>query len=442
MLRTLLFGDAPPEERRSALLLWLLWVIWVPLMIPTILNYLRQHPAAPQAFASLSAATLFFVLYLAGTLRESSRLVALKPATLQEPPVRAWLPLAVMLAIGWVLAGSDVQIWGQLFIYMAAYAGGRLPTTQGIVGVLAVFLVTAFGIWRSEPSWANFFGGAVFVGIVGGACLILARSRLTSRDLRAAREEVARLAVAAERLRFARDLHDLLGHSLSLIALKTELARQLVEVNPARAAIELDDIERAARESLREVREAVSGYRQATLASELHEAEKMLGAAGIAYRCDADGRLLGSLPPAVEAVLSWTVREGVTNVMRHSRARQCRIRILRAGSDACLEISDDGRARLGLVARKPAGTAADYGGDGNGLRGLAERVGALGGRFEAGPGAGGGFRLAVAVPAQPAEGESNDILNTRTRRTGDGTVRVSAAGNSNDAGVEAAKETA
>ena len=442
MLRTLLFGDASPMERRSALLIWAIWVIWVPLMIPAIVGFLRQHPTAPQAFASLSGVAIFFAVYLAATLYEAGQLVTLKlPARTWS--VRAWLPVAVLIIIAWVLAASDVQIWGQLFIYVAACAGGRLPTVQAVLGVAVAFIITALGIWRSEPSWSSFFSGAVFVAIVGAVCIIMARSRLTSRDLRAAREEVARLAVAAERLRFARDLHDLLGHSLSLIALKTELARQLMAANPARAASELDDIERAARESLREVREAVSGYRQATLASELHEAEKMLAAAGIALRCDADDRLLGSLSPTAEAVLSWTVREGVTNVMRHSRARHCRIRVMQAGQDACIEIGDDGGGWMSAVRKR--GVMADdgsNGGDGNGLRGLAERVEALGGHFEAGPGAAGGFRLAVAVPAQHEDGDAKDIPSQRARSMKDEGARVPADDTGGRTAIEEARETA
>ncbi|MGH2516294.1 MAG: sensor histidine kinase, partial [Ktedonobacterales bacterium] len=336
MIWAFLLPDASPTERRSALLLWTIWVIWVLLMIPPIVGYVQRHPTPAQAIASLGGVALFFAIYLVASLRSAQRIISVKPS-LPQSSLHSWLPLSLMLIVAILLVGSDAQVWGQLFIYVGAYAGARLPIREAIWGVGVVVAITALGIWRSEPSWSNFFGGAVFVGVVGVVCIIMASSRATSRDLRMAREEIARLAVTAERLRFARDLHDLLGHSLSLIALKTELARQLVEVNPARAAVELDDIERAARESLREVREAVSGYRQATLASELHEAEKLLAAAGIAYRCHADSRLLGALSPMAEAVLSWTVREGVTNVIRHSRARSCHIRLLRAGADACIE---------------------------------------------------------------------------------------------------------
>jgi two-component system, NarL family, sensor histidine kinase DesK len=437
MMRAPAAHDAPMEvERRSAYLLWLIWVIWVLLMIPTIIGFLQKHPTPLQAIASLSGVVLFFVVYLTATLRSVRDLVAIRPADSSHSTLRSWLPLITLIVLGIVLAQADVQTWGQLFIYAGAYAGMRLPTRQGVWGVAVVFVITAFGIWRNEPSWSNFIWGAVFVLIIGVVVIILVRSRLTARDLRAAREEVARLAVTAERLRFARDLHDLLGHSLSLIALKTELARQLIDVDPKRTAAELDDIERAARESLREVREAVSGYRTATLASELHDAEKMLAAAGISLRCSADEILIGALSPAAEAALSWTVREGVTNVIRHSHAHHCHIRVMRAGHDAYLEIGDDGGTRLGIAPRKQAGVAASWDSEGNGLRGLAERVEALGGHFEAGPAAGGGFRLAVAVPAQHGSSGSKDsVKNSAWARSGFGAARVPAGSSSGHNGA-------
>jgi two-component system sensor histidine kinase DesK len=218
---------------------------------------------------------------------------------------------------------------------------------------------------------------------------ILAAVR-ANRELRAARDEIARLAVAEERLRFARDLHDLLGHTLSLIALKSELAGRLVRPAPERAVAEIGDVEAAARTALHEVREAVAGYRQPALVSELAAARELLEAAGIAV--SLTGTPPVALPSGVEATLAWTVREGVTNVIRHSRAHQCAIRLTRQEDGVGVEVSDDGEAG-GSLAMQPTASGA-----GSGLRGLAERVSALGGTFEAGPRAGGGFRLAVSLP--------------------------------------------
>jgi len=211
----------------------------------------------------------------------------------------------------------------------------------------------------------------------------------TSWALDTARKEIARLAVMTERLRIARDLHDLLGHNLSLIALKSELARRLVSVAPERAIVEISDVENVARTTLQEVREAVSAFRQPTLKSELSAAQEILAAAGIFYRFDGDDHIVDALPTTIEAVLSWTVREGVTNVIRHSRAHQCTIRVTRDDYQITIEVIDDGAG---------ASIMNITDNEGNGLRGLTERVEKLGGRCEAFPREGGGYLLAVSVP--------------------------------------------
>jgi signal transduction histidine kinase len=186
-----------------------------------------------------------------------------------------------------------------------------------------------------------------------------------------------------ERLRLARDLHDLLGHSLALITIKSQLARRLLPpADRSRAAGEIADIERVARESLQDVRHAVDGYRQPTLGSALAGARAALAAAGIDSTIDATTE---SLPTAVDATLAWAVREGVTNVIRHSQAAMCSIRLTREPSEASLEITDNGAA---------SGAAAA----GNGLRGLQERAAARGGHADAGPLPDGGFRVFVSVP--------------------------------------------
>jgi two-component system sensor histidine kinase DesK len=202
--------------------------------------------------------------------------------------------------------------------------------------------------------------------------------------LREAREEIARLAVHEERLRFSRDLHDLVGRSLSLIALKSELSNRLLAKDPDRAAAEMRDVEHVARDALREVREAVTGYRQPTLASELAGARAALAAAGVECCVKQNA---GALPTDLESVLAWTVREGVTNVIRHSRARRCDIRIERADGGISVEVIDDGRGAVQAV-------------EGSGLRGLAERAAARGGTAQAGPLPKAGFSLRVTIPVQ------------------------------------------
>jgi two-component system sensor histidine kinase DesK len=183
-------------------------------------------------------------------------------------------------------------------------------------------------------------------------------------------------------------LHDLLGHSLSLIVLKTELTGKLIASSPDRAADEVRDAESVARRALREVRQAVAGYRQPNLREELLGAEEMLEAATIACRIENSA---GLLPKPLESILAWAVREGTTNVIRHSRARSCVIRLERTEQTVSAEIRDDGRgcAPGDLVA-------------GTGLSGLAERVADFdGAEFEAGPQPeAGGFRLRVRLPLQ------------------------------------------
>jgi two-component system sensor histidine kinase DesK len=188
--------------------------------------------------------------------------------------------------------------------------------------------------------------------------------------------------VSEERLRIARDLHDLLGHSLSVIALKSELARKLVEREPARAAAELDDIQAVSRTALAEVRDAVQGYRRLALADALEGAQAALAAAGIDCElAEADV----ALPADVDAALAWAVREGSTNVIRHSGASHCLIRVDGDGDHAAVVIEDDG-------------TAVASAGNGSGLSGLSERAHRLRGDLEAGARPEGGFRLQLTVP--------------------------------------------
>jgi len=276
--------------------------------------------------------------------------------------------------------------WLTLFVHTGVAAGLMLPGKDipaAVAGLAA--LAVAAGL-AAGTGWLTI--GRFALPMVA-LCLLmaaLARHIATIAELRAAREEIARLAVAEERLRFARDLHDLLGHSLSLITLKSTLAERLLPATSGteKAAKEVRDIKGVAREALREVREAVAGYRRPTLNSELYRAREMLEAAGIACRIENEA---GALPNPTEAVLAWAVREGATNVIRHSRAERCEIRLTRDGEAVYGEVSDDGHGS------SPEETVA-----GSGLQGLAERVAASGGDFHAEPRPEGGFRLRVSMP--------------------------------------------
>jgi two-component system sensor histidine kinase DesK len=257
-------------------------------------------------------------------------------------------------------------------------------------GLAAVVASAALAGVTSAVGGAN--GGQVIGWVASSAgigllILVMRDLRIRNDQLREARKELAELAVAEERERFARDLHDLLGHSLSVIALKAELAGRLLPERVDEAATEIAELESVARSALTEVRDAVSGYRQPTLDGELEGARMALSAAGIDT---AVVRAPGKLDPTVESVLAWAVREGATNVIRHSRARRCTVRISSGSEDAAVEVVDDGAG--------PVVSGVNGNGDGHGLEGLAERARLMGGGVEAGARPGGGYRLAVRVP--------------------------------------------
>jgi len=298
-----------------------------------------------------------------------------------------WALLAAAVVVGVALPLFAGPGWLGSTALSAALVGRFLPprVTVVVVGLLVVYTMAL-------PFVLHANGSLVLFALLPVAAAVFPyqtqRRMQVIRELRETRAELARVAVAEERLRIARDLHDLLGHSLSVITLKSELAGRLVEADPERARGEMSEVEAVARRSLGEVREAVTAYRRPTLTAELAAARGTLAAADVAVTFDvAPG---AELPDAVNALLAWAVREGVTNVARHSGARHCAIRLSLDGR-AVLEIDDDGDG---------GGT----GEGGSGLAGLAERAGRLGGELSAGPRAGGGFRLRVAIPL-PAEEE-------------------------------------
>jgi two-component system sensor histidine kinase DesK len=286
----------------------------------------------------------------------------------------------LVAVLGAALAAWLGSSWAGLLIYVSAAAAMSLP--QRWVWPVAA---AAAGICAAVLG-ANGDLGNVFILPV--LCLLTAFALQGTRHLLSlnselveARDELARNAVAEERLRFARDLHDLLGHSLSLIALKSELAGRLAERDPARARQEMADVEEAARRALAEVRDAVSGYRQVSYAQAVVEARSALSAAGVSLRASSG---VPSLPAKVDAVLGWVVREATTNVLRHSRAESVSVELATDGRHTRLTVTDDG-----VGSDAPAGA---------GLSGLAERLEALGGRLDCGPAAGRGFRLVADVP--------------------------------------------
>lgn len=329
----------------------------------------------PGHLAALLLGTALFVAAYVSLLPPS-------PWVMRRPyAIPALLASMPVLAIA-LIAGGAPRSYVALFVYFAAAVGMLLPETVAAVVIGA----TAAGVAIAALTLGVDASGtaAIVLTIVAIGLLMTAFGRIarTNRELQATREELARLAVSEERLRIARDLHDLLGHSLSVIALKSELARKLVEREPQRAAAELEDIQSVTREALAGVREAVQGYRRLSLAGELEGARKALAAAGI--DCSL-GESEVELPEDVDAVLAWAVREGATNVIRHSRAQHCAIRVDADAERAAVEIEDDGS---GVV----------NGAGGSGLSGLRERAHRVRGELEAGSRPEGGFRLRLTVP--------------------------------------------
>ncbi len=255
------------------------------------------------------------------------------------------------------------------FIYSAAF----LPFVVASVPIIVtIFIVQALGILAEglllHVNLIALLVTASVMIIVGASNTFIARQKRADTKLRMAHEEIEQLAAVAERERIARDLHDVLGHTLSVIVLKAELAGRLIERDPQRAAQEIADVEKTARTALSEVREAIGGYRSQGLPAEMELARSTLQAAGVTLACETP---LPHLHAAEETVLCLAVREGVTNIVRHAQATHCRIRFnTSADGYHSLLITDDGaHPKLHQVH------------EGNGLRGMRERVQSLGGRL-------------------------------------------------------------
>jgi two-component system sensor histidine kinase DesK len=252
------------------------------------------------------------------------------------------------------------------FIYSAAF----LPFVVASVPIFVTILIAqALGLLvEGLLLHINPIGLTLTVflmGIVGASNAFIARQKRADTKLRMAHEEIEQLAAVAERERIARDLHDVLGHTLSVIVLKSELAGRLIERDPQRAAQEIADVEKTARTALSEVRQAIGGYRSQGLPAEMELARNTLQAAGVTLACESP---LPQLHPAEETVLCLAVREAVTNIVRHAQATHCRMRFTTSADGYhSLFITDDG--------------ASPKLQEGNGLRGMRERVQSLGGRL-------------------------------------------------------------
>lgn len=321
----------------------------------------------------LAAATLatFLALYFSAWRRKGG--AALAHIIAIAAMGAAWTPFN---------AGASV-----LFIYAASFAFRVGPPRQALAVVLGVAALAGLVAWWGQPVFYYWLPGVFVSLVIGIANIYFGERERRNAELRLTQAEVRRLARVAERERIARDLHDVLGHTLSLIAVKSELAGRLIDTDPGRARDELSGIEDSARSALSEVRAAISGFQEQTLEQALEQAQLALRAADVELTIEMDEEL--DLPLSHQAMLSLVIREAVTNVLRHAEARVCRIRLfVEAGGELRLEIADDGRGTI-----RP---------DGSGVQGMRARVEALGGEFHVANDGGGG-RLVARIPGVAAK---------------------------------------
>jgi two-component system, NarL family, sensor histidine kinase DesK len=393
--------DAAPEIPDDARLVrrLLFIAIFLFVLLSPAVRVLSDHrmPVAARWFLLVGSVVFAIVTYIYGISRWAP---TVRP--------RPWVPVTAIVALAVALFAVGGLNWIAVLAVGAGAAGRSSRTAWPATLSSIACAATGFGVALAGNVG---FGGALAATVIGPMAAFFAYSAGRRADavsaLRRTRADLARTAVAEERLRIARDLHDLLGHSLSLITLKAELAGRVIGTDPGRAAAEITELESVARQSLSDVRAAVAGYRQPDLAAELDSARQLLDSAGIASQITAEDT--GGLSHDVDAALAWAVREGTTNVVRHSRATHVAISVSAGPAVATAEISDNGpsaddepagRMRLPADQVRPEGQGNQGRGrlGGSGLAGLAERVHSLGGELVAGAVAPQGFRLRVAVP--------------------------------------------
>ncbi|MFF9086981.1 sensor histidine kinase [Streptomyces sp. NPDC014991] len=370
----------PPRDRRE-LLVKTLWIgVWLVFLSSPVGDLVHGGHTTGATVAGSVGLAAFVGVYLTLVFRNIGRPFA----------PRVVLTLGGILGVlAPVLALTLGSAWLGLFVYLSVAWGATLPLRAAYWAVPASALVMYLIGLRSDEQEAR--GLLLLVLLIGFAMTGVGQLVRTTIELRKARATVAQLAANEERLRLARDLHDLLGHSLSLITLKSELAGRMLPGRPDQAAQQVADIERVSRQALVDVREAVTGYRRPRIAAELAGVQVALTAAGVTADLPAEPDLTG-VPEEAESALAWALREAVTNVVRHSGADRCAVRLLHRqtldGPMLELSVEDNGTGGAGA-------------GPGNGLTGLTERLEKAGGGLEAGR-VRHGFRLVARVPTAAA----------------------------------------
>ncbi|MFF8591061.1 sensor histidine kinase [Streptomyces sp. NPDC015220] len=369
----------PPRTRADALRK-LVWVLpWLVFLSSPVNDLVAGGHTATGTWLGSAGLTAFVGTYLALLLRNMG----------SPLPGRAVAGLVGVLgALAVALSLTLGSSWFGLFVYVSVSCGSvfSLRTAYWTIPLTTLVLLLVGLYTADEDLWGLF----LLVPLIGFAMSGVRELVRTTIELRWARATVAQLAANEERLRLARDLHDLLGHSLSLITLKSELAGRMLPDHPEKAAQQVADIEQVSRQALVDVREAVTGYRRPRLSAELAGAQVALTAAGVIAELPAEPDLAG-VPEESESALAWALREAVTNVVRHSGASRCTVDLVRRqtldGPFCELCVEDNGPGTSGK-------------GPGNGLTGLTERLEKAGGMLEAGR-VKRGFRLVARVPLTP-----------------------------------------
>lgn len=347
-------------------LVWTIWIFITPAFSSGEFGYTLRW-----LLLTLASYPVFLLLYTTSVCASERRaqLAALGMVGLSFALLR-WYP-----------SGLSYFVFGCVMLQPRGN-GSLLRYLGWLVGCNAALLLFARSL--GYP-WISLVWMPAVTAIIGVITLVERINRQRDAILKLSHEEVRRLAALAERERIGRDLHDLLGHTLSMVALKSDLAGRLLARDPAAAQAEIAEVSRVAREALAQVRGAVSGIRAAGIAAELASAKLLLETDGVAfeYRFD-DGFSGAGLPAAVEFALAMTVREAATNIQRHARARRAQVRFGVEAGEAVLRVEDDGRGGA-LVP-------------GTGLSGMRERVEALRGRLRVDASAGQGTRIEVRVP--------------------------------------------
>ncbi|MCC2277247.1 histidine kinase [Streptomyces sp. ET3-23] len=362
---------------------WRTFTLWLLVLIGNVIHIAQGRTPLPWlAGAGLAAFVACYVTAVVTSLDERRRETRIP-----------FVALAGLMMITYALTIGYGNDWMLCFPLLSMAIGVVMrvkgPWLGGALGAtgLSIWAITTF---QDHPQ--NTMAIAWGTALSGAISATLLNFHETVTQLKATREELAHAAVERERLRFSRDLHDLLGHTMSVIVVKAEAVRRLAPRNLDAALGQAADIEAVGRQALTEIREAVTGYREGSLTTELDSARSCLDASGIT----ADIRQSGPpLPPQTAALLGWVVREGVTNVIRHSGAERCTIEVRGEPGRVHLEITDDGR---GVVSAE--GTS---GTGGTGLKGLTERLATAGGSLATGPHSKRGFRLVAELPVDDEE---------------------------------------